>query len=187
MKNLAVVLFCAGVAIAQNPASASRFRAACGNSSVQFEVKNEKKERPEKADKADKSDNGADADSSARLYVVENLRAGCFLCDTTTRIGLDGNWVGATKGNSYFSVSVEPGEHHLCADLQSVTSSPDSTGLAGFTAEAGKSYYFRAKLTDRNNSGKGGVQWALDLEPIDSDEGPFLVGSFEVSSARPKR
>ena len=37
----------------------------------------------------------------------------------TLKIGLDGAWVGAYKNNSVFTVSVLPGEHHLCANVQS--------------------------------------------------------------------
>lgn len=37
----------------------------------------------------------------------------------TTRFGIDGAWVGATHGNSYFYVFVDAGEHHLCANWQS--------------------------------------------------------------------
>src|SRR5262249_36756507 len=56
----------------------------------------------------------------ARIYFIQDLGVvncinGCF----TVRTGVDGTWIGATKENSYFSVSVEPGEHHLCVSAQS--------------------------------------------------------------------
>ncbi len=157
-------------------ARAAHDRASCGSGSVQFEVKNEKK-HPGVQPAPDK----------ALVYVVENLRAGCFLCDTTTKIGLDGTWIGATKGNSYLSFSLDPGEHHLCANLQSEPSGSDTTSLASFTADAGRTYYFRIRLTDQNNSGKGGVQWALDLDPLDSDQGQFMIESYEASSYHKKK
>jgi hypothetical protein len=52
--------------------------------------------------------------------------------------------------------------------------------MAGFTAEAGKAYYFRAKLF----SGHG--DYSFDLDLINSDEGKFLVASstFSVSHAQ---
>lgn len=195
MKNaVAVILLSAAALFAQdqpavsqpavnqpavNQPTVSHARASCGSGNIQFEVKTEK---------ADKSHHPAQpAPDKALAYVVENRRAGCFLCDTTTRIGLDGAWVGATRDNSYFSFSVEPGEHHLCADLQFVPSSSETTSLASFTAEAGKTYYFRARLTDQNNSGKGPVDLALDLEPIDSDQGQFLIASYGVSTYRQKK
>ena len=160
----------------KDQARVAHARASCGTGSVQFEVKTEKKHP------------GAQpAPDKALVYGVENLRAGCFLCDTTTKIGLDGTWIGATKGNSYLSFSLDPGEHHLCANLQSEPSGSDTTSLASFTADAGGTYYFRVRLTDQNNSGKGGVQWALDLEPLDSDQGQFMIESYEASSYRKKK
>jgi hypothetical protein len=58
---------------------------------------------------------------------------------------------------------------------------------ASFTAEAGKIYYFRVRLTDQNNSGKGGVNWALDLESIDGDQGQFLIASYGFSTYRQRK
>ena len=50
---------------------------------------------------------------------------------------MDGTWVGATKGNSYFATSLDPGVHHLCAVLgKKVDAEP-------LTVEAGKTYYFQ--------------------------------------------
>jgi hypothetical protein len=164
----------------KNQSATTNPRASCGPATVQFEVRNEKK--TEKKHPLD-----GPAPNQALVYVVENLRAGCFLCDTTTKIGLDGNWVGATKGNSYFSFPLGPGEHHLCASLQSDSSGPETTSLAGFSADAGATYYFRARLTDQNNSGKGGVKWALDLDPLDSDQAQFMIDSYEQSSYRKKK
>jgi hypothetical protein len=178
MKNLvAVVLLWGVVSVAQEQAIIGHARAGCGSGNVQFEVKTDPSHHPTAQPAPDK----------ALAYVVENLRAGCFLCDTTTKVGLDGAWVGATKDNSYFSFSVEPGEHHLCAELQSVPSGSETISLANVTAEAGKVYYFRARLTDQNNSGKGGVDWAVDLEPINSDEGQLLIASYGVSTYRQKK
>jgi len=178
MKNAAAgILLLATASFAQDTAPAHP-RGACGSPNVQFEVKNEK---------ADKKNSPAQPSDKALVYVIENQRAGCFMCDTTTRFGMDGNWLGATKGNSYFSFSADPGDHHLCADLQAVTPGSETVSLTSFNAEAGKTYYFRARLTDQNNSGRGGVDWALDLEAINGDEGQFLVSSYELSSHKQKK
>ena len=32
--------------------------------------------------------------------------------------GIDGAWTGASHGNSYFSVSVDPGVRHVCVATQ---------------------------------------------------------------------
>ena len=52
--------------------------------------------------------------------------------------------------------------------------------MAGFTAEAGKVYYFRARLFP------GHGDYSVDLDLINSDEGKFLVASsaFCVSHAK---
>jgi len=61
----------------------------------------------------------------------------------TTRIGVDGTWVGASHGNSYFSFAVAAGVHHLCASWQSlaVIGAQDTSAAPHFTAEAGQVYY----------------------------------------------
>lgn len=97
------------------------------------------------------------------------------------RIGVDGAWIGASRGDSYLFFSTMPGEHHLCANWQS--SLPERArafSMAGFTAEAGKVYYFRARLFP------GHGDYLFDLDPINSDEGKFLVASstFCVSHAK---
>jgi len=42
----------------------------------------------------------------ALIYVVQNAPGG-------TRVGADGKWLGALKRGTYFSASVDRGEHHL--------------------------------------------------------------------------
>jgi hypothetical protein len=84
------------------------------------------------------------------VYVVEDQQFK-YVKDVTTRVGLDGAWVGANRGNSYFVFLVEPGKHHLCADWLNAKSPGHMSGtsyanrlvsLAEFTAEVGKEYYF---------------------------------------------
>jgi len=57
----------------------------------------------------------------ATIYFVQETGAGnCSLAaPCVTKIGLDGTRVGAFQENSYFSISVDPGEHHACMNLQS--------------------------------------------------------------------
>lgn len=183
ISKLAPIIFVAwSVAGGQNEtevgSTLKRALAGCGPANVYFEVKNESAHHPTAPTDAGK----------AVVYVVENQRAGCFMCDTTVKVGLDGNWVAATKGNSYAFFSVEPGDHHLCSAMQAYSSrGADTTALASFTAEAGKTYYFRARLTDRNNSGTGGVLWGLDLDPINADQGEFLAASYPHSTSHQRK
>jgi hypothetical protein len=98
----------------------------------------------------------------------------------TTRAGVDGSWMGATHGNSYFYISVDPGEHHLCASWQSsvIIGQGHKTAAAHFTAAAGGVYYFRVKNTWTRDLGTAGIS----LMPLDSDEGQLLVHTFALST-----
>jgi hypothetical protein len=93
---------------------------------------------------------------------------------------MDGVWVGANHGNSYFSVSVEPGEHHVCATLQSSLVA-QRVELAHFTAAVGKIYYYRTRLIMSRS------MELLDLDSIDSDQGKYLIASFPLSVSAPKK
>lgn len=114
----------------------------------------------------------------ARVYFVQDIGAVNCLGGCGTKIGLDGAWVGANKQNSYFSVSVEPGEHHVCANL-SPHFSPHSVAFAHFTAEAGKVYYFRTRPFLAKDQ-------LLNIDPIDSDEAKYLIASYPLSVSQPK-
>ncbi len=100
---------------------------------------------------------------------------------------MDGVWVGAVQHNSYFSVSVEPGEHHVCARPQSRLSPATSEkyasvllALAHFTAEAGKVYYFRTRSFGSQ------TQETFDLDPIDADQAKYLVANYPLSVSHAK-
>jgi len=93
---------------------------------------------------------------------------------------MDGAWVGANHNDSYFTISVEPGEHHLCATLQS-SFVDNRVELAHFRAAAGKTYFYRTRLVMSKE-----VE-LLELEPIDSDQGKYLIASFPLSISTPKK
>jgi hypothetical protein len=104
----------------------------------------------------------------------------------TTRFGIDGAWVGATHANSYFYVSVDPGEHHLCANWQSgvvAFASTRPTAAVHFMAKAGKIYCFVAR--DRFTTEHPPAE--VVLERVDTDEGKLLMNSFALSSSHPKK
>ena len=120
------------------------------------------------------------APGKALVFFIHESGSGWAIGYPTTRFALDGNWVGADHGDSWFSISVDPGEHHLCADLQSSIVNNRSE-FAHFQAEPGKVYYFRTRLTLSRT-----VE-LLSLEPIDSDEGRYLVQTFPLSRSTPKK
>jgi hypothetical protein len=144
----------------------------CGNPEVKFNVKADKSQHPEAQPPSGK----------ALVYFVENDDMFESFPKPTTRLGVDGVWVGANHGNSYLSFAVDPGEHHLCASWQSFVAigSRETSGAAHFTAEAGQVYFFRVKnvfIRDRGH---------LEFSPIDSDEGQLLASRYALSTSHPK-
>jgi hypothetical protein len=55
--------------------------------------------------------------------------------------------------------------------------------LSHFSAEAGKVYYFRTRMTGGGRSG----QMFLDLDPIDSDLGKLLIASYSIEHFAAKK
>ncbi|MGC1372289.1 MAG: DUF2846 domain-containing protein [Candidatus Sulfotelmatobacter sp.] len=167
MKIALVMLFFAASAFAQDlPA----LTAACGRDNVSFKVKLD-----QSAHTVSQPDPG-----KARVYFISDAGTNMTVGYPTVKLAMDGAWVGANHGNSYFSASVEPGEHHICVELQSSLVAP-RVELAHFTAEAGKVYYYRTRLvTSRRFE-------LLEIDPIDSDQGRYLVGTFPLSISKPKK
>jgi len=152
----------------------------CGPESIKFNVKTAR-QRPAMP--------AADSSKALVFFLQDDVKFDSRP-RPTTEFGVDGNWVGATQSNSYFFVSVDPGEHHLCAHWQNrVTIGPvplRPTAALHFTAEPGKAYYFRAK-----DFGRTGVSTSpiaeVTLEAMDSDEAQVLMSSFEYSTSAPKK
>jgi hypothetical protein len=95
----------------------------------------------------------------------------------TARIGVDGSWVGAIRDNSYSSVFLDPGERHICVNVNtSLFAIP--VEFAHFTAEAGKVYYFRWRYLSIGE---------LLLAPVDSDEAKYQIAQFPLSISNPKK
>jgi hypothetical protein len=177
MKMLiAVALFLSSILVfaADQPGVAAT-ESACGAGDVKFNVKTEKDHPMAVAQ-----------DGKALVYVVEAFdRPGNQLARPTTKVGLDGSWIGANKSNSYFSFSVEPGDHHLCTAWQSILKGYSrKVALTSFTAEPGKAYYFRARITEHDEN--RGAWFTLDLESVNIDEGQLLVASSAFSASHPK-
>jgi len=178
---IALILFAVS-AFAQDQSSIAAAESACGSKDVEFHIKTDNSHHPVFQPEAGR----------ALVYVVEEQKFK-GIKDVTARVGLDGTWAGANHGNSYLFFSVEPGEHHLCADWMS-SFLPDGrlVTLANFTAESGKIYYFRvrtcggpASYLDRG-SFEGDYEAVLDLEQVNSDEGKLLVVSSPWSNSQAK-
>jgi hypothetical protein len=168
MKIALIALFFAASAFTQ--AQVAPIASACGPDNVSFKVKLDKKDYPLAQPSAGK----------ALVYFIHDSGGAPSLGYPTTKIGVDGAWVGANRSDSYFSVSVEPGEHHVCADLQTSLYG-DRTEYAHFRAEAGKVYYYRTRLiTSRSVE-------LLELDPLDGDQGKYLISIYPLSLPTSKK
>jgi hypothetical protein len=169
MRIALVLLLLAASAFAQDQSAVAT--AACGAKDTSFDVKLDKSQHTLEEPEPGK----------ARVYFVQDIGVmSCLGSCATMKIGMDGAWVGANQHNSYFSLSVEPGEHHLCANPQAHFQAGRLVALVHFTAEAGKVYYFRTRLLGSEN------QLLFDFEPIDSDEARYLIASYPLSVSHPK-
>jgi hypothetical protein len=158
-------------------ARAAEWSAACGKDTVQFKVKTDKKPPPLAADPEP---------GKAQIIFVEAVK-GAFGTAPTTRYAVDGAWVGANHGASYFVVSVDPGQHHLCASRQSsIKAEKENVGITDLLAGAGQVYYYEFKIVrteigtlttaDGGGAGAGGLlpntpdMTARQLPTVDSIE-----------------
>lgn len=170
MKTFLALMLLSCVAFAQDDAAIAKAKAACGPDDVSFSVKTSEGIHPAATVEP----------SKALVYVIGQDLTACNSCGKVVRVGVDGAWAGAMDFGSYMSFTVEPGEHHLCTNWQSFfAGSKKPVGLANLTAEAGKVYYFRMRAFAFH-------QVFVDLDPINADDGQYLVASSKMSESHPK-
>ncbi len=139
MKPSLSILFLSASLVFAAQARATILPDACGDDKIKFEVKTEKGQSAPAVPEAGKA--------QVVFLENENQPIGPFM-HATVRFGVDGAWVGADNGNSYFALSVVPGVHHLCANWQSSLGRFDKdVDLTSFTAAPGRIYYFAANVT----------------------------------------
>lgn len=173
MKSKVAVLALVALLVSAVHAFAKTLPDSCGDDKVKFEVKTQ---------------DGGPAPAppetgKAQLILIqsENHMVSPFH-DATVRYGLDGAWVGASNGNSWFALSVAPGTHHLCANWQSVFRALNkNVDLTSFNAEAGHTYYFQAAINVESQYSVG-----FALSQINDDKGQYLVKTSSLSTSKPK-
>lgn len=168
MRSIIFILALAIPALGQDQSSAAP---ACGRHQAWFSVKVEK--RQQNLDSPDKG--------MARVYFLQDtggLYSPLWSGTWITKIGVDGRWVGANENNSYFSVSVDPGLHDLCVNAQSHTAElARVTELRQFTAEPGRTYFFRVR----------DLLWKIPMlivEPIDQDQAEYMMAISPVAISK---
>jgi hypothetical protein len=204
MRGEIKVLLVAFAAMLAGTARAEVWPAGCGKDDVQFKVKTDKKSPVPGAPEAGK----------AQIVFVESIK-GPFGTAPVARFGVDGTWVGANRGTSYFVVSVDPGEHQLCASRQSpARSEREDVGKATLHAEAGQVYYYQFKIdrieigsrtrADGGAAGLGGggggmvgntpnmtardlpTTDSIDFTTLSEDEARDLMKTAAMSTSAPK-
>lgn len=168
MKIVLLAFLFAAAASAQN--SIANPAASCGPETVGFKVKTTGAPQVP----------GKPEPGKALLYFFHDSETDYSLGYPTVKLGIDGAWVGANHGDSFFAVPMNPGEHHLCATLQS-SIVDQRVELAHLTAEAGKIYFYRTRLV------LSGTVELLELDPIDSDQGIYLIATSSLSVSRAKK
>ena len=157
------------------PATASAAAPGCGDVGIKFDVKSDKSQHPFAKPDAGK----------ALLYFLQDDSYFVSHPRPTTRFGIDGNWVGATQSDAYFYVSVDPGEHHLCAGWQSFVSvnTAHRSAAAHFTAEPGGVYFFIVRDQSQHETRPAGMKF----ETLDSDEAQLLMSKFAFSTSHTRK
>jgi len=177
MKTALMILLFASSALAQGAPSPTSTAATpgCGSTDFKFEVKSSDSSHPVTQPEAGK----------ALVYFLQDDKVFASHPRPTVKWGMDGNWIGATQANTYFYVSVDPGEHHLCSEWQTavIVTAGHQAAAAHFTAEAGRVYFFRAQDFYWKDTGAANVK----LNPVDSDEAQLLMTKFGFSTSQPKK
>ena len=170
---LAILLFAASACAQSAPPTASDATPVCGTlPNTTFEVKTGNGEHTAQP-----------VAGMAIVYFLQDDTNYLARPRPTTRLAVDGRWVGATHSDSYFYFPVEPGEHHLCAIWQpGGLGTAVRSGAAHFTAEAGHVYYFRAQ----NGSREDGIR-TIEFGRVDSDEEKLLIRQYAFSSSSVKK
>jgi len=106
VKLQVVVLLSSFSFAAVGAISATVLPDACGNEKVSFDIQLQKNNPAPATPEAGKGQ-VISIEKSEKPPAIGCLTAGVS-CNGVTRFGVDGAWVGTTKGNSYFTISLEP-------------------------------------------------------------------------------
>jgi hypothetical protein len=159
--------------------------AGCGPDQTKFTVRRDSHSHP----------TGAAETGKAVVYVfgdseLDNtpIRIGGL----DTRVGVDGDWVGAYGFKSYMYFSVAPGEHRLCTSQQSSLKSrrDDTASAITFTAEEGKVYYFRTQPTPTALAASTATRvpnGEVELAKLDPAQAQLMMRKWSYSTSQPKK
>ncbi|MBW4040294.1 MAG: hypothetical protein HIU91_15835 [Acidobacteria bacterium] len=178
MKLPLVLLFVAASISASAQTSPSpQLASACGPMNINF------KPQSKIPSTAPTTTPPPDPRKATVVFIQDDGYGGPHQADTI-RVGINGHWVGAYKQNAYFSLSVDPGEQYVCANVQNRFPFGRPIELLHFYAEAGKIYYFRTRYLAGLRTLYPTYPF-LELTPLDSYEAAFLMHSYPLTTMRP--
>lgn len=131
---------------------------ACGpkDREVKYDADTDKSSHPTPAQPADK----------ALVYV---LRPSMMGNKVQTKLAVDGDWKGVNRGNNYFFITIEPGDHYFC-------SAAENHSVIKLTVEAGKTYYVQQHV-------RMGVMKARNkIEPMTDEEGKAKLEKLHLAT-----
>ena len=163
---------------------------SCGDPNTKFDVTTQKSTAALPAPDAGK----------ALIVFLEPNEEACLGC-YTQRFAMDGQWVGATKKHSYFTLQVEPGQHRFC----STGVMRNTIAIRSFEVKAGGTYFLQARWIPHGSSatsayggpmteeehnsqvvpgGKSALLYGMTL--LDEEKGRYLIKSYEVAEFKKK-
>jgi hypothetical protein len=171
-------IFARALALSHNAHARTILPDACGDEKVKFDIKTEKDQPAPAAPETGKAQ---------IIFIQTNEGRDVWLTIAPTRFGVDGAWVGANQGNSYFTLAVDPGVHHLCTVWEK------KVGVASVTAEAGKVYYYEANTTYKGTQlgnpqhPNYKVDKSFAFAALSEDEGKYRVKASALSVSTPTK
>jgi len=192
-SRLLFLLLCTSLVPAVQARAKTILPDACGDDSVKFDVDTQ----------ANQTALAPPAAGRAQIVFIESYEKNIPMIGGApiVRFGMDGAWAGANKGDSYFTMTIDPGVHHLCASWQTDSGrmKKNSVGMDSFTAEAGKIYYYQFKFTLNGHgypgatgpgvrSGGGGMDmdYSFEFRAASEDEGKYHIKASKLSTSKPK-
>jgi hypothetical protein len=122
----------------------------------------------------------APAAGKAQIVFLEDVDDFESFTTPTIRFGVDGEWMGATKGDSHFTIDLTPGAHQLCANWQSnneLERMKIGVDVLNLNLEAGKVYYCQVRIVREGVAGSesGDVRRSFLLSQLNEKNGKYRV------------
>jgi len=156
---------------------------SCGDAKTKFEVTTHMSKTALPA---------PDAGKALIVFIQPKRQLACVGC-SAQRYAMDGQWVGATQQDSYFTLQVEPGQHHFC----STGPMPNEIAIRTYEVKAGMTYFLQARLitygpiTEEENDSqvvpagrRSNFHFGMSL--LDEEKGRYLIKSYEVAEFKKK-